>query len=106
MLRSFAGMEVVTKEEHYADMLKVWEQIKQLIRKVDIVESNQSEWVSQEEACKLAGRSRAWFSKMRDRDELPIAMQPRDKDSGRIFYKRSDCIKFAQDKGILPPPTL
>jgi hypothetical protein len=67
-------------------------------------QNNQSEWVPQPEACRLAGRSRSWFDNQNTLGTLPIAMQPRTSDNGRIFFSRADCMKYAQRNLLAPPP--
>ncbi len=99
-------MDVPTREEFDKAIESLWQKIREQDVIIHLLKEGQSEWVSQAEACRLTGRSRAWFYERRNTDSLPIAMQPRTTDSGRIFYKRSDCVAFARKNAIVPPVLL
>lgn len=96
-------MEVLSKEETQQKFDELWKEVKALRWEVAWLKSQQSEWVKQDEACRLAGRSRSWFAKHRRADTLPIAMQPRTADSGTIYYLRTDCVRYAQEHRLAPP---
>lgn len=96
-------VELYTKPEIDALLAPLQRRLLQLATAFCALKESQSEWVTQEEACRLAGRSRRWFTQRRMTDTLPIAMQPRTADNGRIFFLRADCVKYARENRILPP---
>jgi len=99
-------MKVYTKQQ-VDELLQSLRAEVQLLRvAVAELRAAQSEWVPQDEACRLAGRSRSWFEKHRRTYSLPIAMQPRATDNGRIFFLRADCVRYAQQHRLDPPPDL
>ncbi|TGE29755.1 helix-turn-helix transcriptional regulator [Hymenobacter metallicola] len=95
-----------TQVEHHDSLFKeLLAAVKTLALEVQTLKEGQAEWVSQKEAMKLCGRSRAWFYEQRNRDTLPIRVLPPTKGSREVKYNRADCLAYAQANLIAPPPT-